>query len=192
MCYIQGGGTKVRLVWLCQNGWRTYIADRVEMVREAAAFNASKESQFRKEKYDVGSSDRTLEVGEFVLCKIPGMRGSLQDSWEGPFRVGKMCNRVNYNVNEVHGKQREKVIHLNNAKRYVERETDVCALTVVADDQKLDQSSLVLHVEDCEGFKDSDLQEVLGEYKDILTDKPGMTSVVKMDIRLEPGTKVIS
>ena len=62
----------------------------------------------------------------------------------------------------------------------------------MADDHKLDQSSSVLHVEDCEDFKDSDLQEVLGEYKDILTDKPGMTSVVKMDIRLEPGTKVIS
>ena len=82
--------------------------------------------------------------------------------------------------------------HPLNAKRYVERETDVCALTVVADDHKLDQSSSVLHVEDCEGFKDSGLQEVLGEYKDILTDKPSMTSVVKMDTRLEPGTKVIS
>ena len=34
----------------------------------------------------------------------------------------------------------------------VERETDVCALTVVADDHKFDQSSSVLHVEDCEGF----------------------------------------
>ena len=102
-----------------------------------------------------------------------------------------MCNRVNYKVKEVHGKQREKVIHLNNAKRYVERETDVCALTVVADDHKLDQSSSVLHVEDYDGFKDSDLQDVLGEYKDILTDNSGMTSVVKMDIRLEPGAKVI-
>ena len=72
-------------------------------------------------KYDVGTSDRTLEVGDFVLCKIPGMRGSLQDSWEGPFRVIKMCNIVNYKVKEVHGKQREKVIHFNNAKRYVKR-----------------------------------------------------------------------
>ena len=23
--------------------------------------------------YDVGTSDRTLEVGDFVLCKIPGI-----------------------------------------------------------------------------------------------------------------------
>ena len=31
----------------------------------------------------------------------------------------------------------------------------------------------------------SDLQEVLDEYKNILTDKPGMTSVVKIDIWYE-------
>ena len=61
------------------------LADKVEMVRDAAALNAHKESQSRKEKYDVGTYDRTLEVGDFVICKIPGMRGSLQDSWEGPF-----------------------------------------------------------------------------------------------------------
>ena len=53
---------------------------------------------------------------------------------------------------EVHGKEGESHL-LNNAKQYVEREADVCALTVVTDDHKFDQNNLVLHVEDCKSLR---------------------------------------
>ena len=65
------------------------------------------------------------------MCK------KLHDAWEGPFRVASVLSTVNYKVKEVQGKERMKTIHINNAKRYVEREREVYTLTVVAEDRGL-------------------------------------------------------
>ena len=64
--------------------------------------------------------DRKLTVGELVMCKIPGMSKKLHDAWERPFRVIAVLGPVNYRVKELYGKERVKVIHINNAKVYAE------------------------------------------------------------------------
>ena len=82
-------------------------------------------------------------------------------------------------------------MHINNVKRYVEREECVQALTAVAEEVQ-DNSKVKLRVEKCEGFNEKELERVLVESKEILVNKPGETGVVMMDIELEPGTRVIS
>ena len=76
--------------------------------------------------------DRKLTVGELVMCKIPRMSKKLHDAWKGSFRVIAVLGPVNDRVKEVIGKENVKVIHINNAKVYVEREKEMCLLTVVA------------------------------------------------------------
>ena len=49
-----------------------------------------------------------------------------------------------------------------------------------------------MHVEECEGFKKEEMVEVLSEFSDILSEIPGKTKVVKMNIELQEGTGVIS
>jgi len=78
---------------------------------------------------------RHLNVGDLVMCWIPGLCKKLHDSWEGPFRVENVLIAVNYKVKELQGKERMKIIHINNAKRYVERERELYTLTVVAEDR---------------------------------------------------------
>ena len=87
--------------------------------------------------------------------------------------------------------RKQKVVHINYVKRYVEREECVQALTVVAEEVQED-SKVKLRVEKCEGFNEEELERVLVESKEILVDKPGETGVVMIDIELEPGTRVIS
>ena len=42
--------------------------------------------------------DRKLEVGDQVLCRIPGMSGKLMESWHGPYPVEARKSRVDYQV----------------------------------------------------------------------------------------------
>ena len=118
------------------------------------------------------------------------MGSKLEDSWEGPSEVVKKLSSVNYRIKSLAKVKKQKVVHINNMKRYVEREECVQALTVVAEEVQED-SKVKLRVEKCEGFEE-ELERVLVESKEILVDKPGETGVVMMDIELEPGTRVIS
>ena len=67
-----------------------------------------------------------------VLCRVPGMIPKLKEAWHGPYKIKEKLNRVNFRV-EV-GRGRQKVLHINNMKKFVEREASVCRLAVVAED----------------------------------------------------------
>ncbi len=48
----------------------------------------------RKVKFDLNKPDRTLTIGDKVLMRIPGLHGSLEASWEGPYVVTDRLSRV--------------------------------------------------------------------------------------------------
>ena len=81
-----------------------------------------RQTQQRKALYDRERVERHLNVGDLVMCRIPGLCKKLHDAWEGPFRVESVLSAVNYKVKKVQGKERMKTIHINNAKRYVKQE----------------------------------------------------------------------
>ena len=171
--------------------WVDNLCEHLEVLRNVAYSRATKASRKRKEAYDKGKVDRQLEVGSLVLTRIPGLGSKLEDSWEGPWEVVKKLSSVNYRIKSLAKARKQKVVHINNVKRYVEKEECVQALTVVAEEVQED-SKVKLRVEKCEGFNEEELEGVLVESKEILVDNPGETGVVMMDIELEPGTRVIS
>ena len=65
-------------------------------------------------------------------------------------------------------------------------------MTVLAEEKELQDTSSVLHVEECEGSKEEDIGKILAEFKDVMSGTPGKTEVVKMSIEIEKGTRVIS
>ena len=139
------------------SSWVDELCSRLEVMREIAVSNALTESAKRKVSYDKSLVDRTFCEGNKVLCRIPGMVSNLHDSWEGPFVVTRELNAVNYIIEEEEGRKRSKVVHVNNLKRFKERELEVCALTVLAEEKELQDTSSVLHVEECEGYKEKTL-----------------------------------
>ena len=42
------------------------------------------------------------------------------------------------------------------------------------------------------GFDSKDIEATLGDFKDVMSEVPGKTDLVKMDIQLQPNTQVIS
>ena len=65
------------------------------------------------------------------------------------------------------------------------------ALTVVADEVE-EESKVKLRVEKCEGLHEEESERVMVESKEIIVDKPGDSGVVMIDIKFEPGTRMIS
>ena len=100
--------------------WVQQLGERMQAMWDSAVAKGLRETQQRKVLYDRGKVERYLNVGDLVMCRIPGLCKKLRDAWEGPFRVQSELSAVNYKVKEVQGKERMKTIHINNAKRYVE------------------------------------------------------------------------
>ena len=147
--------------------WVDNLCEHLEVLRNVAYSRATKASRKRKEAYDKGKVDRQLEVGSLLLTRIPGLGSKLEDSWEGPCEVVKKLSSVNYRIKSLAKVRKQKVVHINNVKRYVEREDCVQALTVVAEEVQED-SKVKLRVEKCEGFHEEKLERVLVESKEIL------------------------
>ena len=121
----------------------------------------------RKILYDRGKVDRQLKVDELVFCRIPGKNGKLEDAWEGPFRVVRKLSKVNYQVKEEQERERKRTIHINNVKIYKEREADVYALTVIAEDMVFDEGKVRLKGEvgvECRAMIEKVLEGFQEEY----------------------------
>ncbi len=122
--------------------WLVSLHDRLSVIHYLAVGNESKSVEERVLAFNKGKSDRELSVGDTVLMRIPGIHGSLQASWEGPYIVSSKVSRVTYKVSKGDGCA-EKLAHINNLKVCQERPLSVNAITLVAEEQGIDEQLLL-------------------------------------------------
>ncbi len=85
---------------------------------------------------------------------------------------------MNYRIGKVGSERHTKVVHINCLKKYKER-LAVRRLDVVVEESE-EERNVLRGV--CEGFEQSELDELMREFEAVFSDKPGSTSVVKMTI----------
>jgi len=73
----------------------------------------------------------------------------------------KKLSSVNYRIKLLSKVGKQKVVHINNVKQYVEREECVRALTVMEVEIEEEQSDVELRVEKCEKFREGDVQNII-------------------------------
>ncbi len=179
--------------WKCRefeklnaSDWVINLAERLEVMRDIAAEKSKTESVKRIEYYDVGKKKRKLCVGGKVWCRIPGRNGKLDDAWDGPYEVDRILSDVNYHVKDVGSKKRGKTVHINSTKKFVER-CDVNAVTLVADDMGIEESSVKLSDVNVE-CKQA-IEEVLKDFGDVLDGGVGRYKHGCAKIVVEEGAK---
>lgn len=74
--------------------WVEQVAERVELLREAAALGTAK----AKEGGTSNTANSEFAVGDKVLYRVPGLCDKLAESWEGPFEVVGKRGDVNYKI----------------------------------------------------------------------------------------------
>ncbi len=170
--------------------WAEMLVDRLEMMRDSAVETGLKESQKRKEFYDDGKVERSLEVGDKIWVRIPGKADKFSDSWDGPYVVDKAVSRVNYRVKDIVTKKC-KTIHINSAKKYFERPVHINGVTVMADDAGLDDSKVMLSG-DVDGLVQVEVVEMLDEYSDLLDGTVGRYNGEAVPIAVQKDVKPVS
>ncbi len=101
------------------------LTERLECLRDIAVKNGLNVSEKRVKNKDKGRICKELQVGDKVMCRVPGVLTSLQDAWEGPYTVTKKCSKVNYKVKRDEGRGRLKLVLSNNLKIFQQREYDL-------------------------------------------------------------------
>ncbi len=158
--------------------WVARLMDRLERMRDCAALGLSRNREGKRKYYNKGCKMRTLEEGDLVLYRVPGMSCKLADSWEGPYKVLSKLGVVNYKIGKVGSEKHAKVVHVNCLKKYKER-TEIRRLDLVLEEG--DRERNVLR-EECEGFVEEELEKLLEEFGDVFSDVPGSTDRVRMTI----------
>ena len=176
------------------------LRDKIERTCELARRELQKSSNRYKVYYDRKSKPRSLTPGNSVLILLPTDRNKLLLQWKGPFKVLDQVAKNNYKI-DIKGKA--KTFHINMLKEYIHRQNpkedpqiaSMCA--VVEDDDQAEESlGNLFPQKSCETYKDvnycenlpedklNELKELVFEFCDVFTDKPGTTTVAEHKIEL--------
>ena len=180
---LHQGWAEVEFGELETEEWSDWLVERLAVWHELVRERGKEASGMRKSHYDKTTVNRTLEVGDKVLCRIPGLIGKLKESWHGPYEVVARKSRVDYLVNMGKGKGRVKVLHVNNLKRFYPRVEDVLRLALVAEDWSDDEEVGTKLLGRYEGFNEEEVvQGLREEFPEVFSDLPGRTNCCKLTI----------
>ena len=160
--------------------WADWLVERLECWHSVARERGEVASSKRKIEFDKKALERKLVKGDSVLCRIPGAAAKLQESWHGPYPIEEVLNRVNYRVKV--GKGRSKVLHINNLKKFWERERPVLRMSVVAEDAAEDSSVGLKLSGCCEDFDRNQIEVLIKEFPEVFCDDPGKTKICELEI----------
>ena len=180
---LHQGWAEVSFAELETEEWSDWLVERLAVWHDLVRERGKKASGSRKEQYDKSTVNRTLEVGDQVLCRIPGMSKKLKESWHGPYDVEARKSRVDYLVKLGKGKGRTKVLHINNLKRFYPRTEDVLRLALVAEDWAEDEAVGTKLYGHYDGFEEEEVVRMLREeYPEVFSDLPGRTTACRLKI----------
>ena len=170
--------------------WAQWLVERLECWHDVARERGECASGRRKIDFDKRARERSLDEGDLVLCRIPGTIAKLEESWHGPYKIVEKLNRVDYRVEMKSGKQ--KVLHINNLKKYWQREVDVFRMAVVAEDAVDDVAVGVKLSGRCEDFDLKQVDVLMREFPSVFSDVPGRTDVCDLVIRTGDSPPIAS
>ena len=151
--------------------------------------------------YNKHAKDRELAVGDKVLLLLPTGSHKLQISWQGPYVVTNKISRTNYTIN-MKGKQKN--FHINLLKKFHERHQHSKLLVMMVAEEVESTADLALDypLHPTETAKDVNInpelptsqqeqvEQLLTKYSSCLTDKPGRTDLVEVDLTLTDHTPI--
>ncbi|XP_069160812.1 uncharacterized protein [Procambarus clarkii] len=180
--------------WLSTNKGRLFSA------WEMATRTLENTQKTSKSRYDRRTKQREFQVGDLVLVCTPTITGSLSARFVGPYPVVKKVTNLNYLLSTPDRRKKETLVHVNMIKKYEGRDTLPVTLVTTNDDieeqaEVLANSDILLNLQAklthvAEGHQSSLLQ-MIRQYKPIFEDVPGLTSVLRHDVKLEEGVRPI-
>ena len=180
---LHQGWVEMEFEQLNTSEWADWLVDRLECWHEVMRKRNMAASKNRKKSFDKKTVDRHFEVGDRVLCRIPGMTHKLQESWHGPYPVVEVVSKVDYRVEFRKGNK--KVLHVNNIKLFHGREEEVMRLSVIAEDFSEDKDTGLKMSGECGDFEVAVVDQLKMEFPKVFSNLPGKTELCML--RIETG-----
>ena len=140
--------------------WASWLKDRLRCWHEVMQERGEQAGKARKKYFDKKTIVRELAVGDLVLCRIPGM----------------IPNRVELSSGK------SKVLHINNLKKYNEREEVVLRIAVVAEEICEEEMKGIRMDGVCKEFDFDAIGKLKEEFPNVFCDRPGKTDVCLLTI----------
>ncbi len=135
---------------------------------------------------------RVFGIGSLVMLRIPGLHGSLEASWEGPYKIVARTSEVNYRVIPVgaQNKSKSKVVHVNLLKEF-KQGSHVFAVVAVHDDSHVISNSISSSISpELSLDHHSEMSSLLSSYTSVFSDTPGCTQTTSHSISVTCDTPV--
>lgn len=180
------------------------LRDRIDESCRLAQESAFEKAKIYKTYADRKSQIREFQVGDEVLVLLPQDPKKLLMTWKGPYKVVSVRSGVNY---EIQIDNKTKTLHANMLKKYIRRNTtephifnrEIACLGLISETD--DDEGQLTHIpmvqnDQQETYQDvninpnlsstqrSQIDTLITQYKDVLTDNPGHTNIIEHEIRL--------
>ena len=172
-----------------------YIFDlhqRLARCQELAISNATDARAKRKVWYDKHTKNRMFKPGDRVLILKPKKLNKLMAKWQGPATVIKKISDTNYLINF---DNKEQIYHINMLKQYFGRQEEVNYLNNngIKETELLKLNDVFQSVKINNDLSEPQRQrvnELIIEFKEVFSMKPGLTDVIVQDIELIDTTPI--
>ncbi|XP_075762946.1 uncharacterized protein LOC142819454 [Pelodiscus sinensis] len=175
-----------------------YILDlrqRLRSLAEVARDNLESAQEVQARYYNRGARLRVFEPGQRVLLLLPTPGSKLVAKWQGPFEVVRRIGEVDYEVKLTGRAEGTKVYHVNLLKAWKGREA--MFINPLPPDPELgpggvEQTTpgLLQLGDDLDPEQRMEMEALLHQFPDVMTEQPGHTAVTYHHIETEPGKKV--
>ena len=189
------------------------LRDKLGECAQLASQHANVSVSRYKSYFDMRSQDRQFQPGDEILVLLPSNTSKLLVAWKGPYKVLERRGKVDYLIDEPRG---PKLYHANILKKYHRRAQvnqvqvldEISSLAEVEsigkapnleEDPNLPLFSLTADNETILGpeinpnlsWKQSaDIEDLILEYRDTFSDKPGCTNTLEHDIVLSTTERI--
>ena len=172
------------------------LRDRLKWLSGEAADNLRSAQEKQKAYYDHQSRQRSFLKGDQALLLLPSSPRKLEAAWQGPFTITRVVDKVNYELDlGPHRRKRFRVFHINLLRQFHQPQLTAFISPAAADE---DDPGTEAILEDCYPTpaapssptispdltqqQQTELTELLEEFRDVLDAKSGCTVLIEHDI----------
>ena len=183
----------------------SHILDMREKLSKMQAIvqdNLKGSQQQQKRWYDKSARQREFQQGDQVLVLLPTSTNKLLAQWQGPYKVKERVGNVNYLVEMHDRRKKHRIFHVNMLKKWYTPVGD--AYLAMEDSPDVDNEEDVPVWNENDTLTESEptmgsqlnlkqrqeLEELLYEYREVMKNKPGKTTIVEHAIDTGSATPV--
>ncbi|KAL0159094.1 hypothetical protein M9458_047170, partial [Cirrhinus mrigala] len=158
----------------------TARSERIDQIMPLVREHLSKAQQAQQRHYNRAAQPREFQPGDPVMVLVPTSACKFLASWQGPYTVVEKVGPVTYRLRQPGRRQNEQLYHINLLKKWNGTRDQVAALSLT--------DPVVVNVNP--HLSAAQKAELVGQFSDVFSSRPGQTNVIQHDIRTPPGVIV--